>query len=179
MNQNKQVYNHLSRAYIQNIHKTQTYLNLNPRSTITTNPKRDFITQRLQGYNKLIAQPGTNANLVRTCYEYGLLSTVYTTDGVELQKIPELYDAFTIYKRITNGSFFYIRFYTAPAEILYNEIKPIIQVVKIGLTRDMIIPEEIGAQPEIPEVEIPTFYANKRLIGLQVIIQELANNYTN
>ena len=43
----------------------------------------------------------------------------------------------------------------------------------------MIIPEEIGEQPEIPESDIPSFYANKRLIGLTTIIQELVNNYTN
>ncbi|XP_070026063.1 uncharacterized protein [Nicotiana sylvestris] len=65
----------------------------------------------------------------------------------------------------------------APAEILYDEIKPVIQVVKIGLTRDMLIPEEIEQQPEIPKIEIPSFYANKRIIGITTIIQELANNY--
>ncbi|WMV28745.1 hypothetical protein MTR67_022130 [Solanum verrucosum] len=32
----------------------------------------------------------------------------------------------------------------APAEILYEEIKPPIQVIKIGSTKDMIIPEDIG-----------------------------------
>lgn len=52
-----------------------------------------------------------------------------------------------------------------------------IQIVKIGLTREMIIPEDIGQQPEITRVEIPSFYANKRIIGLSTIIQELANNY--
>lgn len=50
-------------------------------------------------------------------------------------------------------------------------------MVKIGLTRDMIIPEEIEQQPEIPKIEIPSFYANKRIIGISTIIQELANNY--
>ena len=52
-----------------------------------------------------------------------------------------------------------------------------IQIVKIGLTREMIIPEDIGQQPQITRVEIPSFYANKRIIGLSTIIQELANNY--
>ncbi|WMV36968.1 hypothetical protein MTR67_030353 [Solanum verrucosum] len=47
------------------------------------------------------------------------------------------------------------------------------------LTRDMIIPEDIGQQPEIQEIEIPSFYANKRTIGMSTIIQELANNYLN
>ncbi|XP_070008099.1 uncharacterized protein [Nicotiana sylvestris] len=46
-----------------------------------------------------------------------------------------------------------------------------------GLTRDMIIPEEIEQQPPIPKIEIPGFYANKRIIGIATIIQELANNY--
>ena len=41
----------------------------------------------------------------------------------------------------------------------------------------MIIPEDISAQPEIPKVEIPNFYANKKTIGLSTIIQELATNY--
>ena len=70
-----------------------------------------------------------------------------------------------------------MKFYTAPAEILYDEIKSMIQIVKIRLTREMIIPEDIGQQPEIPKVEIPSFYANKRIIRLSTIIQELANNY--
>ena len=52
-----------------------------------------------------------------------------------------------------------------------------IQVVKIGLTREMIIPEDIGQQLEIQIVEIPSFYANKRIIGISTIIQQLANNY--
>ncbi|WMV32719.1 hypothetical protein MTR67_026104 [Solanum verrucosum] len=65
------------------------------------------------------------------------------------------------------------------AEILYEEIKPPIQVVKIGLTKDMIIPEDSGEQPEISKIEIPNFYANKRIIGISTIIQELANNYLN
>ncbi|WMV58812.1 hypothetical protein MTR67_052197, partial [Solanum verrucosum] len=67
----------------------------------------------------------------------------------------------------------------APAEILYEEIKPPIQVIKIGLTKDMIIPEDIGQQEEICKIEILSFYANKRIIGISTIIQELANNYLN
>ena len=83
----------------------------------------------------------------------------------------------SFFKKITKGNLFLIRFYTAPAEILYDEIKLMIQIVKIGLTREMIIPEDIGQQPEISKVEIPSSYANKRIIGLSTIIQELANNY--
>ncbi|KAG5632102.1 hypothetical protein H5410_003819 [Solanum commersonii] len=60
-----------------------------------------------------------------------------------------------------------------------KEIKPPIQVVKIGLTKDMIIPEDSGEQPKIPKIEIPNFYANKRIIGISTIIHELANNYLN
>ncbi|WMV50092.1 hypothetical protein MTR67_043477 [Solanum verrucosum] len=52
-------------------------------------------------------------------------------------------------------------------------------VIKIGLTKDMIIPEDIGQQEEICKIEIPSFYANKRIIGISTIIQELANNYLN
>ncbi|KAG5631679.1 hypothetical protein H5410_003396 [Solanum commersonii] len=43
----------------------------------------------------------------------------------------------------------------------------------------MIIPEDIGQQKEICKIEIPSFYANKRIIGISTIIQELANNYLN
>ncbi|KAG5632667.1 hypothetical protein H5410_004384 [Solanum commersonii] len=53
------------------------------------------------------------------------------------------------------------------------------QVIKIGLTKDMIIPEDIGQQEEICKIEIPSFYANKKIIGLSTIIQELTNNYLN
>ncbi|KAG5575853.1 hypothetical protein H5410_055987 [Solanum commersonii] len=48
-----------------------------------------------------------------------------------------------------------------------------------GLTKDMIIPKDIGQQPEIQKNAIPSFYANKRIIGISTIIQELANNYLN
>ncbi|WMV49971.1 hypothetical protein MTR67_043356 [Solanum verrucosum] len=48
-----------------------------------------------------------------------------------------------------------------------------------GLTRDTIIPEDVEQHPEIQEIEIPSFYANKRIIGMSTIIQELANNYLN
>ena len=139
----KKRYNYITQSYIENIYKIQTYLNLNPRSIQTKNPEEDYITQKLQGYNKLIAQPKTNPNLVKTCYNYGLLNTVYTYTGEEIVGIPELHRAFLTYKRITKGNLFYIKCYTAPAEILYEEIKSPIQVVKIGLTKDMIIPEEI------------------------------------
>ncbi|KAG5599735.1 hypothetical protein H5410_031105 [Solanum commersonii] len=73
----------------------------------------------------------------------------------------------------------YLNTAAVPAEILYEEIKPPIQVIKIGLTKDMIIPEDIGQQVEICKIEIPSFYANKRIIGISTIIQELANNYLN
>ncbi|WMV58559.1 hypothetical protein MTR67_051944, partial [Solanum verrucosum] len=43
----------------------------------------------------------------------------------------------------------------------------------------LIIPEDIGEQSEIPKIEIPNFYVNKRIIGISTIIQELANNYLN
>ncbi|KAG5630374.1 hypothetical protein H5410_002091 [Solanum commersonii] len=43
----------------------------------------------------------------------------------------------------------------------------------------MIIPEDIEQQPEIQKSEIPSFYVNKRIIGISTIIQELANNYLN
>ncbi|WMV19528.1 hypothetical protein MTR67_012913 [Solanum verrucosum] len=48
-----------------------------------------------------------------------------------------------------------------------------------GLTKDMIIPEDIRQQEEIRKIEIPSFYDNKRIIGISTIIQELTNNYLN
>ncbi|WMV33181.1 hypothetical protein MTR67_026566 [Solanum verrucosum] len=48
-----------------------------------------------------------------------------------------------------------------------------------GLTKDMIIPNDIEQQEEIQKIEIPSFYANKRIIGISTIIQELTNNYLN
>ncbi|KAG5576630.1 hypothetical protein H5410_056764 [Solanum commersonii] len=79
----------------------------------------------------------------------------------------------------THNIFLNIAAGTTSAEILYEEIKPPIQVIKIGLTKDMIIPKDIGQQEEIQKIEIPSFYANKRIIGISTIIQELANNYLN
>ncbi|WMV42310.1 hypothetical protein MTR67_035695 [Solanum verrucosum] len=51
--------------------------------------------------------------------------------------------------------------------------------IAAGLTKDMIIPKDIRQQEEICKIEIPSFYANKRIIGISTIIQELANNYLN
>ncbi|XP_025886063.2 uncharacterized protein [Solanum lycopersicum] len=177
LHKEKKTYNHISRTYIENLFKIQNFLNQKSKSTTTLEKTQDYLTQKLQVYNKLIAQPKTNPNLVKTCYNYGLLNTVYTYTGEEICGIPEVHKAFLIYKKLTKGNLFFIRFYTAPAEILYDEIKPMIQIVKIGLTWEMIIPEDIGQQPEITRVEIPSFYANKSIIGLSTIIQELANNY--
>ena len=120
----------------------------------------------MQGYNKLIAQPKTNPNLVRTCCSYGLLSTVYTYNGIEISGIPEIHKAFLTSKRITKGNLFIIKFYTAPAEILFDEIKPTIQVVKMGLTREMIIPEDISAQPEIPKLRCLIFMQIKEQLAI-------------
>ncbi|WMV58346.1 hypothetical protein MTR67_051731 [Solanum verrucosum] len=106
LGQDKKIYNHITRAYIENIHKIQTFLNKNARSKTTQNPHEDYITQTLQGYNKLIALPKTNANLVTTCYNYGLLNTVYTQTGDEIATILELHKAFMHYKRITKGTLF-------------------------------------------------------------------------
>ncbi|XP_070042713.1 uncharacterized protein [Nicotiana tomentosiformis] len=179
LNQTKKTYNHITRTYIDNIYKIQNFLNKNPRSQTTQNQNEDYITHYLTGYNKLIALPNTNAKLVATCYNYGLLDTVYTQTGQEIATIPELHRAFMQYRRITKGTLFYIRFYSATAEILYEEIKPIIQVIKIGLTRKMLIPERIEEQEEIEKINIPDFYANKRIIGISTILNELANNYLN
>ncbi|XP_070025887.1 uncharacterized protein [Nicotiana sylvestris] len=67
LHHNKKVYNHITQTYIENIYKIQTFLNLNPRSTTTTDPTQDYISQKLQGYNRLIAQLKTKANLVSSC----------------------------------------------------------------------------------------------------------------
>ncbi|KAG5610380.1 hypothetical protein H5410_021661 [Solanum commersonii] len=128
--------------------KTKNPLTIEPQAS-TYADSLQHEKKKLQGYNKLIAQPKINANLVKTCYNYGLISTAYTYDGEEL------------------------------SEILHEEIKPPIQVVKIGLTKDMIISEDIGEQPKVQKIEIPNFYANKRIIGISTIILELANNYLN
>ncbi|WMV13750.1 hypothetical protein MTR67_007135 [Solanum verrucosum] len=44
-------------------------------------------------------------------------------------------------------------------------------------TREMIIPEKIEKQEEIQKIEIPGFYARKRVIGIATILNELTNNY--
>ena len=108
LNQDRKAYNHITRVYIENIHKIQTYLNFNPRATNIQEANTNSITQKLQGYNKLIALPKTNSSLVKTCFSYGLLNTVYTQEGDELAAIPELFRAFTTYKKITKGNLFFI-----------------------------------------------------------------------
>ncbi|WMV24183.1 hypothetical protein MTR67_017568, partial [Solanum verrucosum] len=41
----------------------------------------------------------------------------------------------------------------------------------------MIIPEKIEKQEEIQKIEIPEFYAMKRVIGIATILNELSTNY--
>ncbi|KAG5614970.1 hypothetical protein H5410_014794 [Solanum commersonii] len=106
-------------------------------------------------------------------------TATYTATGDEIATISKLHKAFMHYKRITKGTLFYIIFYSALAEILYDEIKPIIQVIKIGLTRERIIPEKIEKQNEIQKIEITEFYARKRVISRATILNELATNYLN
>lgn len=67
----------------------------------------------------MIAQPKTSSNLVKTCYSYGLLSTVYTYDEEEITVIPELYKAFITYKRVTRGNLFLY-------QVLYSTSKDIV-----------------------------------------------------
>jgi len=43
----------------------------------------------------------------------------------------------------------------------------------------MLVPEKIEEQEEIEKINIPDFYANKRIIGISTILNELANNYLN
>ena len=102
----KKRYNYITQSYIENIYKIQTYLNLNPRSTQTKNPEEVYISQELQGNNKLIAQPKTSQNLVKTCYSYGLLNTVYTYTGEEIIGIPKLHRAFLTYKKLLKETYF-------------------------------------------------------------------------
>ncbi|ADZ45066.1 putative inclusion body protein [Sweet potato vein clearing virus] len=138
-----------------------------------------YITQPNKNYNKLIALPKTSASLVRSCYLYGMLATVYTSDGSELVDIPEICKAVKSYLAVTKAKLLYVRFYSTPAEITMEDIKPVITVVKIGMTKEMIIPEGIKIQPQIAVEEIADFFANKRVIQLKNVVDELANNYTS
>ena len=158
--------------------KIQTLLNTQPIQNLElAKNHQGYITNKLQNYNKLLALPGTSPNLLAICYSYGLISTAYTITGEELSKIQELYQAFMNYKRVTKGQLFYVRFYSAPAEILFDEIKPVITVIKIGMTQDYLISEEITTQSIIQAAEIPDFYVNKRIIGINTILSELSKVY--
>jgi hypothetical protein len=121
--------------------------------------------------------PGTNPGLIKTCFDYGLLYTIYTNDGKELVGLPELSTAFRSFQKATKGKLYFLRIYQAPAEILYDEIKKPITVVKLGLTQQVLLPEEVIVQDEIPETEIPAFFAEKRIKNIEGIIDELIKMY--
>ncbi|KAG5599767.1 hypothetical protein H5410_031137 [Solanum commersonii] len=64
-NQNeKKTYNYITRTYIENIYKIQTFLNLNPRSTTTQEPSQDYLTQ---GY-KISDNNGDTKNEIPSFY---------------------------------------------------------------------------------------------------------------
>ncbi|KAG5598537.1 hypothetical protein H5410_029907, partial [Solanum commersonii] len=64
-----------------------------------------------------------------------------------------------------------------PTEILYEEIKPPIHVIRIGLTKDIIIPEDIGQQEEICKIEIPKERPTARALKARFISIELLTRY--
>ena len=45
------------------------------------------------------------------------------------------------------------------------------------MTRDYLMPEDITEQDVIPIEELPDFYANKRIVGINTILSELAKVY--
>lgn len=182
LNSEKQIYNHITRTYLKNLSLVCDFLNTKPfqePKNLFFDKNLGYCTQKLVGINKLVAMPGTNPKLIATAFNYGLLNVVYTQDGEELGAIPEVKAAVRTYLGVTHAKLIYVRFYSAPAEISFDQIKPPIHVVKIGLTRDMIIPEAPVSQQTLPVEDLPKMMQQKRVVNLKIIYEELYKIFTS
>lgn len=104
-------------------------------------------------------------------FPYLLLYSVYTRDGAELAKIPELYKVVQSYFRITKTNLVFVRCYSATGEVSYTEIFQSMKFLKIGVTKSYILPEPVEGKiqkPVIPE-ETPDLMSKKRAWHFKII----------
>lgn len=175
-NMRKESMSYVAKTYLENLYTMIKYLNKNAVSE-DFDKVHGFTVQSNQGYNKLIGLIGCGPKLIKNSYNYGLLATVYTKDGTELVELPEIYKIFKNYKRITHAELYYVRVYSAPAEVCEQGIKEKITVVKIGITKEILLPEEVQEQPEVRKEDLIEFIRRKRIIQMAQIVKELVSVY--
>ncbi|GKA84111.1 hypothetical protein Tco_0805706 [Tanacetum coccineum] len=119
--------------------------------------------------NQLVGLFNCDPNLIKATYDYGLLHSVYTKDGSELCKIPEVYEQAKYYLKITKATMIYVRFYGAVGEVTFEEIIHTTRLVKMGLTRDFILSEKVTKQNQLCFEEIPQYLTKKRAWSLKTM----------
>ncbi|DAF42459.1 TPA_asm: putative inclusion body protein [Bacopa monnieri virus 3] len=154
--------------YVNNFYKITTFLNNN-----TENKEKSFSVVTHEKINLLIALPGCNSNLIKTCYEYGLLYSVYTKDGSEVIHIPDLYRVIQGYLKITKAQLIFVRIYSTTGEVTFDTIIPPIRFIKIGITQHYIISENPMKLPPLEINQIPSYLQNKRAWSLKIIVSAI------
>lgn len=163
------------KQYINNFKIISNKLNKNPCSI--TEDYKGYTTIKHEKINMLIGLIGCQSELVKAAYDYGLLNTLYTTNGDECIKIPKLHRVVTNYIKITKADMIFIKFYGAMEEVTMEQIIPTIQFVKIGLTRDYVLPDtEPEVQNALLHEDIPKFLIKKRAWGFKVMIDALKSS---
>ncbi|GJW30763.1 hypothetical protein Tco_0047638 [Tanacetum coccineum] len=163
----KQDYNYHCKMYLNNFLKLANKLNNEPQKII--NEFEGYSTFSHEKVNQLVGLFNCDPNLIKAAYDYGLLHSVYTKDGSELQKIPEVYEQATYYLKITKATMIYVRFYGAVGEVSFDEIIHTTRLVKMGLTRDFILSESVKTQNQLCFEEVPEYLTKKRAWSLKII----------
>ncbi|GKA93371.1 hypothetical protein Tco_0815357 [Tanacetum coccineum] len=145
----KQDYNYHCKMYLNNFLKLANKLNNEPQKII--NEYEGYSTFAHEKVNQLVGLFNCDPNLIKATYDYGLLHSVYTKDGSELCKIPEVYEQAKYYLKITKATMIYVRFYGAVGEVTFEEIIHTTRLVKMGLTRDFMLIEYDTDGPKVLE----------------------------
>lgn len=165
--------------YLKNLQKLVNLLNTKP-SNFKVNIEGKYFgytTYPHDKFNQLIALHECSSSLIKSAYDYGLLYSVYTTDGSELSKIPELHRIVKNYLKITKADMVFVRVYSVIGEVTDKEIYQALRIIRIGITRNYILSEHEKGIPgeEVHIEELPELLTRKRSWSFKVIAEQLEN----
>lgn len=174
------ILNHFTRTFSINFQRIANYLNQTPYEPNTnSNEPKGWKTSPMEKINRLIALPGTAADLIRDAYNYGLLHSVYTSTREEIESLPTaIFNAMKSFMAITKAGMVFVRFYQTVSELGCHTVYPSINVVKIGIAREFQYPEPIK-QDVLSLEDIPELLQEKRAMGIAIAVQDLRKTLTD
>lgn len=109
----------------------------------------------------LVGLLGCQPKLIKATYDYGILHTIYTSDGIKCSEIPKLYQIVKNYLNITKANMVFVRIFGAVGEVTYDNIIPTTRFIKIGIAKNYVLQEEVKVLPVILGLEIPEYLTKK------------------